>query len=92
MDTIRTIGRRKTSVARICLASGKGHIKINKKPLEDYFPTETLRTILQQPLYKVGEEKQYDIWINVRGGGLTGQAEATRLAIARALVEKHFFF
>ena len=87
MDRINTIGRRKTSVARIYMAQGEGSIKVNKKELTDYFPSEILQTIVKQPLVKVEQDTNFDISINVTGGGSTGQAEAIRLAIARALTE-----
>lgn len=87
MDRINTIGRRKTSVARIYMTSGKGSIKVNDKELTEYFPSEILQTIVKQPLVKVEQDGNFDISINVTGGGPTGQAEATRLAIARALTE-----
>ncbi|MBC6401115.1 MAG: 30S ribosomal protein S9 [Ekhidna sp.] len=87
MNTINTIGRRKTSVARIYMTSGKGSIKINEKELTNYFPSEILQTIVKQPLAKVEQDGNFDISINVKGGGCTGQAEAARLAIARALTE-----
>ena len=84
MQVIRTTGGRKTAIARIGLKTGKGNIEINKKPLEDYFQTEILRTVVKQPL-QVDHETPYDITVNVTGGGFNGQAEAIRLAIARAL-------
>ncbi|MEL6358534.1 MAG: 30S ribosomal protein S9 [Bacteroidota bacterium] len=87
MDTINTLGRRKTSVARIYLTGGKGEIKINKRPLENYFPSEVLRMVVKQPLQETTTAEQYDIQVNVQGGGLKGQAEAIRLAIARALCQ-----
>lgn len=87
MDTISTIGRRKTSVARINMQAGKGSISVNNRDLSDYFPSEILQTIVKQPFVKVDQDGNYDVKINVFGGGLTGQAEAVRLAIARALVE-----
>ncbi|MEM9337581.1 MAG: 30S ribosomal protein S9 [Bacteroidota bacterium] len=87
MDRINTLGRRKTSVARIYLTSGKGEIKVNNKELSDYFPSEILQTIVKQPLVKVEQDGSFDIQVNVMGGGPTGQAEAVRLAIARALTE-----
>lgn len=87
MDTISTIGRRKTSVARINMQSGKGKIEVNSRELANYFPSEILQTIVKQPLVKVEQDGNFDININVVGGGLTGQAEAVRLAISRALVE-----
>jgi small subunit ribosomal protein S9 len=85
MEQINALGRRKTSVARIYLTDGKGEIKINKRSFESYFPTEILRMIVRQPLHQVEVAEQYAIQVNVHGGGLKGQAEAIRLAIARAL-------
>jgi len=85
MERQNALGRRKTSVARVYLASGQGEIKVNKRSVEDYFPSEVLRMIVQQPLHQVEEVQHYKIDINVKGGGLKGQAEAIRLAIARAL-------
>lgn len=87
MDTINTLGRRKTSVARIYVTSGKGEINVNKRPLENYFPSEVLRMVVQQPLHETTTAEQYNIQVNVQGGGLKGQAEAIRLAIARALCQ-----
>ncbi len=87
MDRINTIGRRKTSVARTYMTSGKGLIKVNEKELAKYFPSEILQTIVKQPLVKVEQDGNFDISINVSGGGSTGQAEAIRLAIARGLIE-----
>lgn len=82
-----TIGRRKTSVARVYMDQGKGSIIINKKDLTDYFPVETLQTKVKQPLVLLEVGTSYDIQVNVTGGGITGQAEAVRLAIARALCD-----
>tara|TARA_Y100001949_G_C15766088_1_gene234299 strand:- start:131 stop:517 length:387 start_codon:yes stop_codon:yes gene_type:complete len=87
MDIINTIGRRKTSVARIYLQSGNGSIVVNNKDLKEYFPSEILQTIVKQPIMTVDVDGTYDIKVNVDGGGPAGQAEATRLAISRALVE-----
>ncbi len=87
MDIINTTGRRKTSVARIYMSSGKGAITVNDRDIKDYFPSEVLQIVVKQPLVKVNEDSSYDININVFGGGLKGQAEAARLGIARALVE-----
>jgi len=89
MDIIHKVGRRKTSVARVYLSKGKGKITINKKDFQDYFPTNLLRYKIEQAQSIVDEKGQYDIKVNVFGGGLTGQAEAIRLAISRALVEKN---
>ena len=81
----RTIGRRKSAVARVQLESGKGNIVINKREFDDYFHREIHKKLLMEPLEAVGVVGQYDIKANVRGGGLSGQAGAVRLAIARAL-------
>ena len=86
MEVINTIGRRKTSVARLYMQSGDGKITVNKKTLEGYFPSEILQTIVKQPLTLIEEDGNYDLKINVDGGGVKGQAEAIRLAISRALV------
>ena len=85
MDKINALGSRKTSIARIYVTSGKGDIQVNKRALAHYFPSEVRRMVVQQPLHEVAVAKQYDIQVNVKGGGLKGQAEAIRLAIARAL-------
>jgi len=87
MEVINALGRRKTSVARIYLTQGNGKITVNKRELGDYFPSEILQTIVNQPLELTNETGKYDISVNVTGGGTTGQAEAIRLAISRALVE-----
>jgi len=87
MDVINTIGRRKTSVARLYMQAGGGNIEVNKRSLEDYFPSDILQTIVKQPLVLVNVDGAWDIKINVDGGGPAGQAEAVRLAISRALVE-----
>ena len=80
-------GRRKRSIARVYLSSGKGNILINNRPFKDYLGRPTLATIVRQPLEAVGDIDGYDIKINVVGGGLTGQAGAIRLGIARALLQ-----
>ena len=87
MDVVNSIGRRKTSVARIYLKPGSGEITVNDKALETYFPTEILRVVVKQPLTTIEEAGNYDLNVNVGGGGFKGQAEAVRLAIARALCE-----
>lgn len=87
MEVINTIGRRKTSVARIYLAKGSGNITVNKRDLKDYFTTSILQNKVNQPLTLANEVGKYDIKVNVEGGGISGQAEAIRLAISRALVE-----
>lgn len=87
MSTIHTIGRRKTSVARLYLTPGKGEYNINGKSLEEYFPTPTQQYKVNQPFSLTGTEKKYDVAVKVFGGGNTGQVEAVRLAISRALCE-----
>ena len=87
MEIIKTIGRRKTAVARAYLSSGKGEIKVNNRDFKEYFPSEVLQIIVKQPLMTTEKSNNFDININVFGGGLSGQAEAIRLSIARALVE-----
>jgi small subunit ribosomal protein S9 len=87
MEVVNTIGRRKTSVARIYLTAGKGTIQVNSRDVKEYFPFEILQTIINQPFATVNAVGSYDANINVTGGGVTGQAEAIRLAIARALCE-----
>ncbi len=87
METIHKIGRRKTAVARVYLKEGKGNITINKRELENYFPTGTLQYKVKQPLALTNNENTYDISVNVFGGGITGQAEAIRLALSRAMCE-----
>ena len=87
MEVINTIGRRKTSVARIYLQPGKGKITVNTKDMQEYFPVDIMQIIVKQPLVTVEVDGKYDIKVNVDGGGVKGQAEAVRLAIARALCE-----
>jgi len=87
METINTIGRRKRAVARIYLTEGKGNITINKRELDNYFPQKNLQYVVKQPLLELSKTENYDIKVNLAGGGFKGQAEALRLAIARALVE-----
>ncbi|MDA0314227.1 MAG: 30S ribosomal protein S9 [Bacteroidetes bacterium] len=87
METINTIGRRKTSVARIYMTPGNGKITVNNKSIEVYFPFELHQIVVKQPLTLVGVEGTYDLQINVDGGGIKGQAEAARMAISRALCE-----
>jgi small subunit ribosomal protein S9 len=85
MEVIHTIGRRKTSVARIFLSEGKGEITVNKKSYKEYFPTPTLQYKIEQPFALTGTEGNYNIKVTVLGGGSNGQAEAVRLAVSRAL-------
>ncbi len=87
MEVINTIGRRKEAVARVYLKDGKGQITINKRDIKDYFPAATLQYVVKQPLTTLGVAENFDIKANLAGGGFKGQAEALRLAIARALVE-----
>lgn len=87
MEVINTIGRRKTAVARIYVSAGSGKITVNQRELKEYFPSEILQIIVNQPLNTVNALSAYDIKVNVAGGGLKGQAEAVRLAISRALCE-----
>jgi len=92
MDRINTIGRRKTAISRIYMSAGTGAITVNGKDYKQYFPTEVLQIILNQPFATVNGVDGYDVKVNVRGGGVAGQAEATRMAIARALVEMNSEF
>jgi small subunit ribosomal protein S9 len=87
METIHKIGRRKTAVARIYLSKGTGVVTVNKKDLKTYFTTGTLQYKVMQPMTLTNCEGAYDVKVNVYGGGITGQAEAVRMAIARALCE-----
>lgn len=87
MEVINKLGRRKTAIARIYMERGKGEITINNRDLKEYFPTEVLQNKVTQGLALTNNMGQYDIKVNVEGGGVTGQAEAIRLAISRALVE-----
>ena len=87
MEVVNAIGRRKAAVARVFVSEGTGVITINKRDLAIYFPSSILQFIVKQPLSKLGVAEQYDIKVNLDGGGYKGQAEALRLAIARALVK-----
>jgi small subunit ribosomal protein S9 len=86
MEVINTIGRRKKAIARVYLKEGSGKMTINKRSLEDYFPTTVLRYIVNQPFEITSTENKFDITANLDGGGYKGQAEALRLAISRALI------
>jgi len=86
MDVIHKIGRRKTAVARVYISEGKGGITVNKKSYDNYFTTESLKYKVLQPLNLTDNLTSFDITAKVFGGGITGQAEAIRLAITRALV------
>lgn len=87
MEMINTIGRRKASVARLYLKSGSGKIRVNGKEYKEYFPQDHIRLSMIDPLKISGVESEYDIKVNVKGGGFKGQAEAIRLALSRALVK-----
>lgn len=87
MEVINAIGRRKSAIARVYLTEGTGKITINKKDIETYFPSAILRYVVKQPLETLEVEEKYDIKANLDGGGFTGQSQALRLAIARALVK-----
>ena len=89
MEYINTVGRRKTSVARLYMKPGKGNFTINGKEIDKYFASELLRLIVEQPLKLVDSLKNFDFKVNLHGGGLKGQAEAVRLAVARALVKNN---
>ncbi len=84
---INALGRRKCSVARIYMTEGTGKITINKRDLTDYFPSPILQFVVKQPLTLLDVAEKYDIKVNLTGGGFTGQSQALRLAIARALVK-----
>ncbi len=87
MELINSVGRRKTSVARLYMKSGKGVFKINELDLEKYFTSELLQLIIKQPIEAIDVKEKFDFKVNVFGGGLKGQAEAIRLAISRAFVK-----
>ncbi|MBN1157879.1 MAG: 30S ribosomal protein S9 [Bacteroidales bacterium] len=86
MEAVSATGRRKSAVARINIKEGKGNITINDRDLQEYFPLQQIQYIIQQPLVVAEAGNKYDIMANLKGGGVTGQAEALSLAIARALV------
>jgi small subunit ribosomal protein S9 len=87
MEIINALGRRKSAVARVYLKEGKGNIIINDRALSVYFTTTQLQYIVKQPLEKLGVAENFDVTVNIAGGGFKGQAEAVRLGIARALVK-----
>ncbi|WP_289860586.1 30S ribosomal protein S9 [uncultured Muribaculum sp.] len=87
MEKVNAVGRRKAAIARVIMCEGSGVITINKRPLDVYFPSSILQFIVKQPLNKLEAAGKYDIKVNLVGGGYKGQAEALRLAIARALVK-----
>ena len=87
MEMVNALGRRKSAVARIFVTEGTGKITINKKDLQVYFPSSILQYVVKQPLAVLDVVEKYDIKVNLNGGGYTGQSQALRLAIARALVK-----
>ena len=87
MEIINTIGRRKTSIARVYVQPGKGQIRVNQRDLNEYFRSEILQTTVKQAMAAVKVDGNYDVTVNVEGGGVKGQAEAIRLGIARAMVK-----
>lgn len=89
MDVINTLGRRKSSIARVYLSKGKGEITVNGKDAKEYFPVATLQDKLNQPFVLTETVGQYDVKVNVKGGGISGQVEAIRLGISRALVQEN---
>jgi small subunit ribosomal protein S9 len=87
MEVINTLGRRKTSVARVYLTKGKGNVTVNKRDYKEFFPVAVLQSKIVQPFALTDTVDQYDVKVNVSGGGINGQVEAIRLGISRALVE-----
>lgn len=87
MEKVNALGRRKRAVARVFVTEGTGKITINKRELDHYFPSTILQYVVKQPLAKLDAVEKYDIQANLFGGGFTGQSQALRLAIARALVK-----
>jgi small subunit ribosomal protein S9 len=87
MEVINTIGRRKAAIARLYMSEGKGQIIVNNRDFKDYFPDKQLHYVVEQPLNLLEVRETYDIKVNLDGGGMTGQAEAVRLAITRALIK-----
>ena len=87
MEVINTIGRRKAAIARVYVSEGKGQIIVNGRDFKDYFPDKQLHYVVEQPLHLLDLRDNYDIKVNLDGGGMTGQAEALRLGISRALIK-----
>ena len=87
MEVINTIGRRKAAIARVYMSDGKGQIIVNGRDFKDYFPDKQLHYVVEQPLNLLELRDNYDIKVNLVGGGMTGQAEALRLGISRALIK-----
>ena len=87
MEVINTIGRRKAAIARVYMSDGKGQIIVNGRDFKDYFPDKQLHYVVEQPLNLLDLRESYDIKVNLDGGGMSGQAEALRLGISRALIK-----
>ena len=87
MEIVNALGRRKSAVARVYVTEGNGKITVNKKDINEYFPSPILQYVVKQPLETLGVAEKYEIKLNIFGGGFTGQSQAARLAIARALVK-----
>ena len=87
MEVINALGRRKAAVARVYLSEGKGNYTINKREVDNFFPTKTLQYVAKQPLELLELLGKYDVKVNIFGGGVKGQAEAVRLGLSRALLE-----
>ena len=87
MEVVNALGRRKSAIARVYVSEGTGKITINKRDLAEYFPSPILQFVVKQPLSLLDVAERYDIKVNLNGGGFTGQSQALRLAIARALVK-----
>ena len=90
MEVVNTLGRRKKAIARVYLSEGTGKIVVNKRDYKEFFPTAILHYVVEQPFQLTDNMGKYDIKANLDGGGITGQAEALRLGIARALRQNHF--
>ncbi|MDR1779662.1 MAG: 30S ribosomal protein S9 [Tannerella sp.] len=87
MEVINAIGRRKAAVARVYVSEGTGKITVNRRDLKEYFPSPILQFVVKQPLTTLNATEQYDVKVNLFGGGFKGQSEAVRLAITRALIK-----
>ncbi|PLX17485.1 MAG: 30S ribosomal protein S9 [Salinivirgaceae bacterium] len=87
MEVVKTIGRRKSAIARVYVSEGTGKITVNKRDYKEYFTTQNMQYLVEQPLRLLDKLTDYDIKVNLVGGGVFGQAEALRLGISRALVE-----
>ncbi len=87
MEVVNAIGRRKSAIARVYVSEGTGKITINKKDITEYFPSAILQYVVKQPLELLEALEKYDVKANLDGGGFTGQSQALRLAISRALVK-----